>query len=479
MNILLIYPRSGYKNAGNISPPLGLLYLAAVARKHGHRVSLNDMIFQNNPEIAKDQLRNIDVVGVSFLTSLADRAYDILKKIKSMKPEVKCIAGGPHPTVDAEECLRNGFDAVVIGEGEYTFIELMEKMGSPDSLHSVNGIAFLENNKVVITPPRVLIDNLDELPFPARDLIDWGIYPKTDPTVTLISSRGCPYHCLFCKPMQEKLFGKEIRRRTPSNVVDELQNIERESKMPDYLIFFVDDTFLFSRDWIVSFCNEIKKRGVKVRWICQARVDNINIGLLKIIKEAGCLNICIGVESGSQKILDFLRKGTRVKDIIRAFDLCRMAGLSTHAFVIVGSPMETKKDLDDTVRLIKRIRPSSVDVSRLTPMKGSDLYEFSVANGLLTVNSYEEYDYYTSNTSPLRLSYVSVKDLEHYTNTIRNIVLNDNFKKLMWNLVSNPLYLKKFVVKMFQNPELTIMKIKRTIIRLLASVFGLKKYLKQ
>ena len=317
-----------------------------------------------------------------------------------------------------------------------------------------------------------MIGNLDELPFPARDLIDWSIYDKADSPITVITGRGCPYRCLFCKPMQEKLFGKEIRRRTPSNVVDEIQGIEKETKLPNHIICFVDDTFLLSRDWIGSFCNEIKKRGVKIRWVCQARIDNINTELLEIIKEAGCLTISMGVESGSQKILDFLRKDTKVKDIIRAFDLCRIAGLSTHAYIIVGSPMETKKDLDDTVRLIKRIRPSSVGVSRLTPTKGSDLYEYSVARGLLTINSYEEYDYYRSNAYPLRLSYVSKKELEQYTNTIQNIVWKENFKKRMWDLISNPLYLKEFVVTIFQDPKLAIMKIKRTMVRLLTNAFG-------
>jgi len=453
MNILLVYPNFRYTASGGYVP-LGLLYIAAVARKYGHKVSLIDMTFQDEPRFSEHQLKDIDAVGISFSTPLAGKAYEAIKCIKSTRPELTCIAGGPHPTVCPEECLRKGFDIVVLGEGEYTIVDLLEKMESSCSLHEVNGIAFLEKNEVIFTVPRALIENLDDLPFPARDLINWDAYSKINDTITIFTSRGCPYHCLFCKPMQEKLFGKRVRRRTPSNVLDEIEKIIRDIKRADYVFTFIDDTFLFSKEWIVSFCNEIKNRNLKLRWTCQARVDNIDEELLETIKKGGCFWLSMGVESGSQKILDFLTKGIKVKDIIRAFDLCHKVGIGTYSYIIIGSPMETKQDLDATANLIKRIRPSCIAISRLTPTLGSDLYEFAVKHGLLNISSFEEYDYY-ANAYPINLEYLSKSDLDRYGHIMRRIALRIN----LWRNITNPSYLEKVVFEVFNRPKSIIGKI--------------------
>lgn len=165
MNVSLIYPRFNYPNAGGMSAPLGLVYLAAVAREYGHNVSIIDMTFQDKPYISEAALKHVDVVGISFSTPLASRAFEVLKYIKSVNYDIKCISGGPHPTIDPEECLKNGFDVVVIGEGEYTFADLLSKLEASRPISEVEGIAYLENGNIVITNPRPLIEDLDKLLF--------------------------------------------------------------------------------------------------------------------------------------------------------------------------------------------------------------------------------------------------------------------------------------------------------------------------
>lgn len=434
MNVLLIYPRYSYANAGGVYPPLGLLYLAGALRTKGHVVSIIDMIFQEDPNVSAEKLASVDVVGISFSTPLAGRAYEVVSGLKKMNKELLCVAGGPHPTVCAEECLQNGFDICVIGEGENTFVEILDNLTEISCLTRVAGIAILNERQVVFTPPRHLIDDLDDLPFPARDLIDWDTYLKMDPSVNVMTSRGCPYQCLFCMPIQEKLFGKKIRRRSVANVVDEIEKITKEISVPGYVIGLLDDTFTFSKQYVKSFCAEIARRNLKIHWWCHARVDNIDEEMLLEMKYAGCVHLSIGVESGSQKILDFLKKGITVDDIIRAFDLCNKVGIFTHAYIIIGSPMETIKDLQLTAKLIDRIKPCSVGITRLTPMKGSFLYDYAYENGLININSFDEWDY-CSNASPLILKYLTCDDLEQYATKIKDIITNRKNKSNFWETI--------------------------------------------
>jgi len=432
MNILLIYPRYGYPNLGGIYAPLGLQYLASVIRNAGHKVALLDTTFHDKMNVEEKHLDGIDVVGISFSTPLANKAYEVLRYIRFLKPGQICIAGGPHPTIRPEECLANGFDVAVIGEGEKTVIDVLAQINSGSHFNGVNGIAFQEEGKTVLTTPREFIQNLDEIPVPARDLIDWEAYFRVDRAVTVMTSRGCPFNCIFCKPMQDMLFGKRIRRRTPRNVVDELQGIGAQIRRDNFYVVFVDDTFLLSKEWVLSFCDELLDRGLKIRWTCQSRVDAVTETLLKTMKTAGCFHLSFGVESGSQKILDYLRKGVKIEDTIRSFDLCRNVGINTHAYVIVGSPTETRDDLQATIKLIKRVRPTSVRTTRLTPIVGSDLYESTFKDGLLNVQKAEEYDYF-SKAYPLKLAHLTEKDLNQAEALIRSI--NTNW----WEWVRNHL----------------------------------------
>ena len=439
MKVLLIYPRYSYANAGGVYPPLGLLYLAATLRERGHVVSITDMIFQEDPNIPEEKLESVDVVGISFSTPLAGRAFEVLKALKKMKKELLCVAGGPHPTVSADECLQNGFDVCVIGEGEYTFVDILDNMSEFKSLKRVSGIAIMDEGQILFTPPRPLVDNLDVLPFPARDLIDWDTYLKMDPSVNIMTSRGCPYQCLFCMPIQEKLFGKKVRRRSPSNVVDEIQKISQEILVPGYVFGILEDTFTFSKAYIQTFCAEIVKRDLKINWWCHARVDNIDEEMLRAMKNAGCVHLSIGVESGSQRILDFLKKGIKVADIIRAFDICNKVEIFTHAYIIIGSPMETIKDLRLTAKLLDRIRPCSVGITRLTPMKGSYLYDYATENGLINVTSFDEWDY-CSNANPLILKHLTSDDLDHYTKKMKDIIANRKRRPSFFEAIQKVLF---------------------------------------
>lgn len=457
MNALLIYPRFKYENAGGVFAPLGLQYIAAAVKEQGHEVSLIDMTFQDKLVISENQLKDVDVVGISFSSPLASRAYQVLESIKRIKPDLICIAGGSHPTISPEECLIRGFDIAVLGEGEHTINDLLEKLEASEDLNAVDGIAFLKDGKIILTKPRPFISNLDDLPFPARELVDMDAYLKSGSGFTVIASRGCPYNCLFCKPMQDKLFGKKIRRRTVINVVNELEGITQKGKKAKRVVTFVDDTLLCSKDWVLSFCDEIKKRRLRLKWACQARADNINREILEAIKEIGCFHISIGVESGSQKILDFLRKGIRVEDSMNALNLCHKVGINTHAYIIIGSPMETKNDLEATINLIKRTSPCSLQVARLTPIPGSDLYDYAVKHDLINVKALEEYDYYSTGY-PLRLSYLSRVDLDRFSRIINGIK-----KDFLIRRIAKPSYFRKIIIESLRSPSSLIRRIKNFV----------------
>ncbi len=472
MKVTLIYPRFDYKHAGGLGAPLGLQYIAAVLREHGHNVSLIDMTFQSDFEVVRETIKRTDVVGISATTPLSGRAYKVVEFIKNIAPDLICIGGGPHATVFPQECLRRGFDIVVLGEGEYTMVALLEVIEKSGDIGKVDGIAFLKNNEIKFTKPSAFIENLDGLPFPAHNLIDWKSYFKAGANVYLIASRGCPYNCLFCKPMQNKLFGEKIRKRTPSNVVGEIEEIIAELKTTNFM--FVDDTFLAFPKLVTQICNEINLRSLKINWCCQARVDHVTEEILRMMKNAGCSKIALGVESGSQKVLDFLRKGIRVEDTIRAFDLCHKVGMETHAYIIIGSPVETEEDLKATVKLIKRIRPDSLQVSRLTPTPGSDLYDLATKQRILTIKDCEAYDYYSAEY-PLRLEHLTKEDLDHYTEIInRTITLSVSVAKRDLKRIIKPSYLKEIMVNSFKNPKSIVRRVK-TLFKLLKTVLENKR----
>ncbi len=403
-------------------PPLGLLYLAAVLRREGHEVEFLDLTFSGLPEEAvAARAAAYDLVGLSVSTALLSRAREVIRMLRKAGFTRPIVAGGPHPTHLPEDLLKAGCDAVVVGEGERTLPEWIRVAGEPGRWPSVNGLAFPRDGSIERTPSRPYVENLDDLPFPARDLVDWPAYVSAEmPIVTMLTSRGCPFNCTFCQPMQRELFGRRVRRHSVGRVMEEMSESRALTKLDRFQ--FLDDSFTHDAGWVEEFCEAILRRKWRLIWSCQSRVNApvVNRKTLRLMQRAGCETVAFGVESGSQPVLDRLNKGTRVEDSARAFAMCRDIGIHTEAYVIIGTPGETHDDVEKTIALIREIRPYSLTVSVMTPTPGSQLYGEAAKAGIIRVDP-ENIANYGCASYPLNLEHLTTADMEAYIHEMRTI----------------------------------------------------------
>ena len=387
-NILLVYPRTKEKLIGGVSCPLGIQYLASFLRNNGASVEIADMTFAGL-DGCRDALSRIkpDFVGFSMQTPIAKDGFEAISMTRKMLPDAKIIVGGAHPTV-ADISGNKNIDFIVKGEGELSMLKIVQ--GN-------------EKQRVIAGEP---ISDLDDLPFPDRDM---NIpYIEKNREIELMVSRGCPYNCMFCQPTQRRLFGSSVRMRTPNNVIWEIRTlIARFGK--DNLFYFLDDTFTWNPAWLKDFCRLAKP--LNIRWKCSTRVNLIDGDKLAMMKDAGCVFINYGVESGSQRILDFMRKGITVRQIEKAFEQTHKAGILCHAFIIVGTPTETKNDLDATLELVKKIHPDGLQISIMTPMPGTDMEKYCKEKGILNISDSDEYNY-CMNSYPIKLKHLTEDDLK-------------------------------------------------------------------
>jgi len=421
MKALLIYPRFQWTEHGQMQEPLGLLYIASVLRRHGHEVRLLDFTYEKNLDRLAPQISWADAVGLTTSSVLLNRASFILKNIRRLKPQIPVIAGGPHPTADPAGTLRAGFDFAVVGEGENTAIELFSALESGQNCIGIPGVWAMKNGEIFPAPPRPLIPDLSALPLPARELIDYKTYLSNGLLqVGFALSRGCPFACKFCKPMQDLLFGKKLRKRPPEAVAQEIEQALALTGHK-FLLFRDDCLAALKKEWFEQFRGELEKRQLKIIFSGQTRVSDLDEEMLLLLKSLGLVGLAFGVESGSQKIVDYYRKSFKVEQSIKAFELCHKHGVGTHCFIIVGAPEETKEDLRQTVELVRRLKPESITISRLTPAPGTYLHEEHLKAGILKKMDWEEWDFY-KNQSPLRLNYLKEDDLMAAENEMRALV---------------------------------------------------------
>jgi radical SAM superfamily enzyme YgiQ (UPF0313 family) len=427
MDIVLVYPRWSYPTFGQLQEPLGLLHLGAVLRARGDTVRFFDLAV-DPIERLDEAVADADLVGLSSSTVLFERAGRVLDRIKAQRSGLPVVIGGPHATLRPEEAVMRGFDAAAIGEGEHTVVELVEALQSGAPLYEVTGLAAKQGDAVAFGPPREFEPDLDVFPDPDRTLVDYKKYFGDGlEFVGMMSTRGCPYQCLFCKPMLDKMHGHKIRKRSQRRIAREMAGIARSLGYKKFL--FKDDTMVLGGvEYFVELERELAAAGLPDSgWVCQARVDQVSAPLIAQMKRCGLEAIAFGVESGSQKVLDFYRKGIKVEQTIRAFDLCREHGVGTLAFVMLGAPVETREDLESTVRLIERIRPNTLSFSVATPGPGNALHDYAVENDLRNVSSVEGNDY-QFNTRPIKLSQVTGKDLAWAARAIIDAVPTTYYK---------------------------------------------------
>ncbi|MCP3685661.1 MAG: radical SAM protein [bacterium] len=351
MKVALINPG---KSEISTAMSMGLGYLAAVAREKGHEVVVKDM--EVEPEGLKEFLlkEKPEIVGITLSTPLFPLSKKIISQIRAVLPDVKILVGGPHVTAVKEEMLSaTEADIAVYGEGEMTFVEILE--GEP--LEKILGICYRKDGKLETNPPRPFIQDLDSLPFPAWDLFplsEYRIHPpygKSKKFMNMITSRGCPYKCAYCS----KVWGHSFRGMSPERVLEEIKLLRKNYGISEFR--FYDDDFTLNMKRAEEICDLIIRNNLRITWSCTTRVNLVNENLLAKMKQSGCFLICYGVESGNQEILNTISKGYKIEHIKTAFKLTRAAGIRTLAFLMLGLPGETEETIEETVELVKEIKP--------------------------------------------------------------------------------------------------------------------------
>ena len=376
---------------GNVEMPNGLCYLAASTRKAGYKTEIIDAHAMN---ISNDKLTNLIInkktkyVGISANTINIYSAADLSKKVKDINPGIKIIVGGPHITAVPVETMKRfpEIDIGVICEGEITIVDLLNTLENNNDLKKVKGIAYRKSNKIIITEKREFIKNLDDLPPPAFDLLPdfkkyykppaWSLHGKT--SALLITSRGCPAQCTFC---DRAVFGNICRAHSAKYVMKVIRKLYYRYGVKHLRLN--EDNLLLFRNRLKEICNTIIKEKLKISWSCFARVDYINLEILRLMKRAGCWQISYGIESGEQKILDVEKKGITLEQIESAVRLTKKVGIRVIGFNMIGHPLETIKSIKKTIDFNKRIKVDDFKAEFLTPFPGTELYYTAEKYGIL------------------------------------------------------------------------------------------------
>lgn len=362
--------------------PMGLLYMGAVLRNAGHHVQIIDgEVDQIDNRTMASQVGKVrpDLFGITATTAQANEAFALAASVKAQSPDTFVVLGGAHASALTEACLLESahLDAVAFGEGERTVIELAGRVRDRASLVGLHGIAFRDADGITVNPSRELIEDLDTLPFPAWDLIPMHRYTastwfpnKVKQYTNIFTSRGCPYGCTFCGA--KTTWTRKFRARSPENVVDEMQAAYSQLHIPNF--FISDDLFTLQRKRVMAICELMLQRGLQVTWTCLSRVNTIDAEMLALMKRAGCYLISFGLESGSQEVLDRLDKGTTVDQGIKAVEMARGAGIRVLGSFMIGSPGETPDTVEQTIRLIRRLKLDEVALGVTTAYPGTDLF---------------------------------------------------------------------------------------------------------
>ena len=430
MRILLINPPyfrcGGLKGVGGAMIPLNLCYLAAYGRQEHPDAQFNILDAEANDLCLEEVLSKTnkfkpDLIGITTTTSVFNSIIGLCKLLKESLPNIPIVLGGPHVSALPESSLsETGADFVVIGEGEITFAELIAALKSNrKDFASIDGLAFLDqNHNVWRTQPRQLIEDLDVLPFPARDLVDNKLYspPPTKRVSlginTMIStSRGCPFNCGFCS--FQVVWGRKTRVRSSQSVVSEIRECIQKINVTS--INFADEYFTAQKKRVLGICNLLRQEGLIVPWVCSSRAAGLDRETLASMKSAGCHEISFGVESGNLEILKLMDKKLDLAEAERVIRLTQSLGITTHASYVLGYPGETVETIKDTIRFAKRLNTDVAAFFIASPLPGSRLYQEALEKGFVRPDStWLDYSLLSNQPSVLETPDLSATTLRHW-----------------------------------------------------------------
>jgi len=395
---LLVFPRMRYPSG---DPPLGVAYLASCLRRAGHSVAIFDATFERDALGAlAERLRRERprLVAISALTSMLEHVCAVARVTKATCPEATVIVGGPHATVEPQSTAAlEAVDAVHMGEGE---VSLPALLAADLNYGQLAGFGYMDGGAFVDNGPAPIVADLDEVPYPAWDLLPMDRYLshwyQLDAVAfdlrgtSIIASRGCPFNCAYCQPTLRTIFGSKIRRRSVDNIVGELAELKGRFGIDG--VMWLDDTFLVDRRWMRQLCGAMVDAKLGLLWGCNIRADVVDRESLEMMKEAGLRVAHIGIESATQRILDDVyMKGITVEQAEAAVHLASDVGLSVRGYFMLGAPTETEQEAWATVDLANRLPLDDASFSITTPLPHTHLWDKTQE---LITEGMELFDYY-------------------------------------------------------------------------------------
>jgi len=407
-------------------PPLGLLYISAYLEENGVDHEVFDATFSTQ-ELWFKSVMNQQPKVIAIYTNLMTKVkiLQLIKKVKGTAElsETKILLGGPDVTYNWENYLKHGADFLVIGEGEETFLEFSKQYFGQQDYSSVDGLAYKSaTNEFIKNPPRTKIKEVDQLTMPNRKKIDLSKYLVTwkkyhgKSTLNISTQRGCPYTCQWCSTA---VYGQSYRRRSPKLVVDEIEYLIKNYN-PDAL-WFVDDVFTVSHKWIEAFSTEMKERGISIPFECITRAERLSENILSQLKSAGCFRIWIGAESGSQRIIDLMKRQVDINKVAEMMQLTQQFGMEAGTFIMVGYPTETKEDIALTIDYLKQANPNQFTITVAYPIKGTGLYT-QFEKDIITQPEW-------SISTDRQIDFKRTYPRNYYDHAVRRIVNEVNFNK--------------------------------------------------
>jgi anaerobic magnesium-protoporphyrin IX monomethyl ester cyclase len=372
-------------------PHLGISYIASVLLKSNFKVEILDSLVNHltEEEIIKIlKKKNPKIIGITVTTPTLPVVYSLVERIKENLSSI-VVVGGPHISFYPEMSFFLKADFGIAGEADYSFLQLANfLLREEGKKENIKGLIWKENSKI-FQNQKEIIENLDEIPFPARELLENQKYVNpvcSEKTTSIITTRGCPFSCLFCsRAVRERNYSE----RSVENVIEEIKEITEKFKIK--YITFMDETFTYNQERAENIAREILKNNLKIKWAAQTRVNLVSLQLLKIFKEAGCVNLSFGVESGKEEIRKILKKPISYSEYKEFVEMCKKAGIETNAYYMLGHPNETLQDIKETINFAKRLDTdyASFNITNIFP--GSPLYEEMRKKNLISENIWEEF----------------------------------------------------------------------------------------
>jgi len=367
-----------------LRPPMDLLYLAGSLEHSGVECRIRDYpALGESWDALRRELQEFhpNTLILSVTTPTLEEDLKAATVAKEIDPSICTITKGPHiHRLDLDALKRYpALDIIMRGEYEETIVALAHEHPLPE----IDGISYRKQGEPVRNADRPFVDDLDRIPFPARYLIDNTLYYRPDTgavQTTIVTSRGCPYPCIFC--LAGEVSGKKARLRSPQNVLAEVRECVQRHSIRDFL--FRSDLFTSNRQWVLDLCKAIQDSGLSISWSCNSRVDTIDAEMLATMKQAGCWLIAFGVESGSRDLLKKMRKATDLETAEKTLRLCRQAGIKSSVYFVIGLPWETRATFEESVAFAKRLDPDFLEVFFAYPFHGTEFYSIAVQEGLLS-----------------------------------------------------------------------------------------------